>query len=62
LGLALPDLTEEALVGAVSAVLAGRLLEGGVEGLDGLEPELVQLVLTPYIGTQEAVQVAQTAQ
>jgi AcrR family transcriptional regulator len=62
LGLALPDLTEEALVGAVSAVLAGRLLESGVEGLDGLEPELVQLVLTPYVGTQEAVQVAQTAQ
>lgn len=58
LGDALPDLTEEALVGAVSAVIAGRLLESGVEGLDGLEPELVQLVLTPYIGAREAARVA----
>ena len=62
LGDALPDLTEEALIGAVSSILAGRLLEGGVESLDGLEPELVQLVLTPYVGAQEATQVAQSAQ
>jgi AcrR family transcriptional regulator len=60
LGPALPDLTEEALVGAVSSILAGRLLEGGAEGLAGLEPELVQLVLTPYIGVQEAARVARS--
>lgn len=58
LGDALPDLTEEGLIGAVSAIVGGRLLEGGVEGLDGLQPELVQLVLTPYIGVPEAARVA----
>ncbi|HEV7481579.1 MAG TPA: TetR/AcrR family transcriptional regulator [Solirubrobacterales bacterium] len=58
LGDALPDLTEEALIGAISSILAGRLLEGGVEGLAGLGPELVQLVLTPYVGTEEAARVA----
>jgi AcrR family transcriptional regulator len=58
LGDALPGLTEEALVGAVSAVLAGRLLETGTRGLGDLEPEVVQLVLTPYIGGQEAARIA----
>jgi AcrR family transcriptional regulator len=57
LGPALPDLTEEALVGAVSAIVGGRLLEGGVEALGRMEPELVQLVLTPYVGVEEAMQV-----
>jgi AcrR family transcriptional regulator len=61
LGSELPDLTEEALIGAVSAIVGGRLLEGGVEGLDGLEPELVQLVLTPYVGMEEAGRVAKSA-
>jgi AcrR family transcriptional regulator len=61
LGDALPDLTEEALIGAISSILAGRLLEGGAESLAGLEPELVQLVLTPYVGVQEAAQVAESA-
>jgi AcrR family transcriptional regulator len=58
LGSALPDLTEGGLVGAVSAIVGGRLLEGGAEGLDGLGPEIVQLVLTPYIGVPEAARVA----
>jgi AcrR family transcriptional regulator len=58
LGDALPDLTEEALVGAVSAVLTGRLLETGSQGLRDLEPEVVQLILTPYIGGREAARVA----
>jgi AcrR family transcriptional regulator len=61
LGDALPHLTEEGLVGAVSAIVGGRLLEGGVEGLDRLEPELVQLVLTPYIGVREAARIATDA-
>jgi AcrR family transcriptional regulator len=58
LGPALPDLTEEALIGAVSAIVGGRLLDGDVETLSELEPELLQLVLTPYIGVQEAARVA----
>lgn len=58
LGGALPDLTEEALVGAVSAVLSGRLLDAGAGGLRYLEPEVVQLILTPYIGGEEAAGIA----
>lgn len=56
-GAALPELTEEALVGAVSAVIAGSLHETGVQRLPDLEPEVVQLVLTPYIGASEATRV-----
>jgi AcrR family transcriptional regulator len=59
LGDELPALTEEALVGAVSSVLAGRLLEAGPGGLRGLRPEIVQLVLTPYVGAREASLVAE---
>ncbi len=53
----LPDLTEEALVGAVSALLAARLPEGA-ETLRAFEPEVAQLVLTPYLGADEAAQIA----
>jgi AcrR family transcriptional regulator len=52
----LPDVTERALVGAVSSVINGRLLSG--EPLDDLEPQLVQLVLTPYIGPAAAARQA----
>ena len=58
LGSALPDLTEEGLIGAVSSIIGGRLLEGGVKAIEGMEPELVQIVLTPYVGAQEAARVA----
>jgi AcrR family transcriptional regulator len=58
LGPSLPDLTEEALVGAVSAILGGRLLDGDAGALTALEPEIVQLLLTPYIGTREAARIA----
>ncbi|HWW66616.1 MAG TPA: helix-turn-helix domain-containing protein [Solirubrobacterales bacterium] len=56
-GADLPGLTEKALVGAVSAIVAGRLMNGEAERLPELEPELVQLVLTPYIGAEEAARV-----
>jgi AcrR family transcriptional regulator len=58
LGDDLPDLTEEALIGAVSAVVAGRLLDPGARLPRDLEPEVVQLVLTPYVGSGEAARVA----
>lgn len=58
LGPTLPELTEEALVGAVIAIVGGRLREGGPEALDALEPEIAQLVLTPYVGPEEASKIA----
>lgn len=57
-GPGLPGLTEEALVGAVSSVIGERLGHSPAEGLDELEREVVQLLLTPYLGVAEAVRIA----
>lgn len=57
----LPQLVEEGMVGAASAVLGRRLLDPGVGGLRQLEPEIVQLLLTPYLGQQEAARIAREA-
>lgn len=54
----LPALTEKALVGAVSALLAGRLMNGEADSLPELEPQVVELILTPYLGAEEATRVA----
>jgi AcrR family transcriptional regulator len=55
----LPEVTELALVGAVASTLNSRLLAG--ESLDGLEPQLVHLVLTPYVGAAAAARRAAKA-
>ena len=56
-----PDLTEQAGVGAAMAVVGARLLAGEVAALPLLAPELTQIVLTPYLGDEEAERVAQQA-
>jgi AcrR family transcriptional regulator len=56
-----PELTEQAVVGATMAVVGARLLAGEVETLPLLAPELTQIILTPYLGDEEAQRVAQTA-
>jgi AcrR family transcriptional regulator len=50
------DLTEEAIVGAISSIASGRLLAR--KSLDALEPQLVTFALTPYIGSAEAERIA----
>jgi AcrR family transcriptional regulator len=50
------DLTEEAIIGAISSIASGRLLAG--RPLDDLEPQLVTFALTPYIGSAEAERIA----
>jgi AcrR family transcriptional regulator len=57
-GAELPELTEKALVGAVSALIAGRLMNGEAEVLPELEPQIVELILIPYVGPEEASRVA----
>jgi AcrR family transcriptional regulator len=52
----LPEVTERALVGAVASAINWRLLTG--ESLAGLEPQLIQLVLTPYLGASAAARLA----
>ena len=51
---ALPRLMEKALIGAISATIAGRLMNGEAQRLPELEPQLVELTLTPYIGAEAA--------
>jgi AcrR family transcriptional regulator len=53
-----PELTEQAVVGAAMAVVGARLLAGEAAGLPVLAPELTQVVLTPYLGDEEAQRVA----
>lgn len=54
--LKLPDVTERALIGAVASVVNWRLLSE--EPLADVEPQLIQLVLTPYVGAAAAARQA----
>lgn len=54
----LPDLTESVLVGAITSLVGEKLMSGDADGLRRLEPELVELALTPYVGLQRARQMA----
>ena len=56
-----PELTEQAVVGAAMAVVGTRLLAGEIDSLPLLAPELTQVILTPYLGDEEAQRVAQAA-
>jgi AcrR family transcriptional regulator len=58
----LPDLTERVLVGAATAVIGTRLMAGQADRLAVLEPQLVQLVLMPYLGNEAARRVAESSQ
>jgi hypothetical protein len=49
-----PKSTEQALVGGVARALADHLRSGDLDALRAGVPELVELVLVPYIGRAEA--------
>jgi AcrR family transcriptional regulator len=44
----LPEVTEEALVGAIAAVISRAVLDGHLENLDALRTQLVEFVLVFY--------------
>ncbi len=54
----LPELTERALIGAVTSVIGARLMSGQIDRLAELHPQLTELVLLPYLGSSEARRVA----
>jgi len=56
----LPELVEAALVGAAFSAVSLRLLNG--ESPTGLEPQLVYLMLVPYLGAKEAMRMAAKAE
>jgi AcrR family transcriptional regulator len=54
----LPDMTETILVGGVACLVSGLLLNEEHGRLAELEGDLVEVVLTPYLGRDEARRVA----
>jgi AcrR family transcriptional regulator len=54
----LPEATERALVGGIASIVLDRLLDEDPGALLGLEPQLVELLLLPYLGEAEARRVA----
>lgn len=54
----LPPVTERAVVGGIASIISGFLLSEEPAALVAIEPELVELVLVPFIGPREARQVA----
>jgi AcrR family transcriptional regulator len=55
------ELTESAVIGSVTAIVGERLSAGQVDDLRKLGPELVQIILAPYLGYEEAQRLAQAA-
>jgi AcrR family transcriptional regulator len=55
------ELTEQAILGAAMSVVGAQILADRVDRLPELKPELVQLILTPYIGGEAAAAVALAA-
>lgn len=49
---------EYAVMGGMAALIADRVQAGEGERLSSLLPDLLELVLTPYLGREEAVRVA----
>ncbi|HET7053098.1 MAG TPA: hypothetical protein VFI09_04180 [Solirubrobacterales bacterium] len=54
----LPPTTERTIAGGVATIIANRLGRARQGDLLELTPELVQFVLTPYMGTEEAKRLA----
>jgi AcrR family transcriptional regulator len=50
--------TEEALVGGIVSLISRRIMAGQAAGLESLLPDLVEFVLTPYLGGAEAAEIA----
>jgi AcrR family transcriptional regulator len=49
-----PRATDEAVVGGVASLLGRRILAGEAEQVSGLFPEILEFVLTAYLGAVEA--------
>lgn len=54
----LPELTERAMIGAATSIVGNRIMRDQVDRLPAVEPELVQLILIPYLGPEEARRVS----
>lgn len=55
------EAVEYAVMGGMAALIADRVLAGEGDRLPSLLPDLLELVLTPYLGREEAVRVSRRA-
>ncbi len=55
------EVRDQALMGGVATLIARRLKAGGADRLGELLPDLVELVLAPYLGRPEAQRLARSA-
>jgi AcrR family transcriptional regulator len=53
-GAEVPEATDEAVVGGVASMLGRRVLAGEAEQLGQLFPEILEFVLSAYLGAEEA--------
>ncbi|HWC48975.1 MAG TPA: TetR/AcrR family transcriptional regulator [Solirubrobacterales bacterium] len=53
-GSEVPEATDEAVIGGVASMLGRRVLAGEAEQLDQLFPEILEFVLSAYLGVEEA--------
>jgi AcrR family transcriptional regulator len=56
----LPDATEETLVGGVVSLIVREISAGRTEDLEQLLPDLVELILAPYLGVEDAERLARS--
>ncbi len=54
----LPEVTEETLVGGIVSLIVREISAGRTEQLEELLPDLVELILSPYLGAEEAERLA----
>lgn len=54
----LPGVIEAGLVGGIAGVISAQLQDGEGRHLPALAPELVEFTLTPYLGREQATEVA----
>ena len=59
--LALPDSTEEMLIGSLATALTRLIMADDIDNLDRLTPDLTAFVLMPYLGPEEARRIAAEA-
>lgn len=53
-GAAVPEASDEAVVGGIASLLSSRVLAGKTEELGDFLPDVAEFALTPYLGTAEA--------
>ena len=54
----LPEATEEALVGGIVTLIVREISAGRTAQLEELLPDLVELALAPYLGSEDAERLA----